>query len=246
MDIRKPEPTAVKVIAIFQLVFGILGLVCGLFALAGGAAALQQGKGGGGGQAAGGLDEASIQKMMDEEMPHHKTLETAETGVSLILSVLMVASGAGLLNRQAWGRTLAIVYAVSSIIFHIVDLLVALVVVVPGMMAVADKIAAKAGANGGVVGGAMKTGMFAGLFFAGAVTIYPIIVLVIMLRPGVKAALSGEAGDERFDGPRDYDDRRDRGPYGEPRDYDDRREGGGGGEPDDRTRPAPDDRYGPN
>jgi hypothetical protein len=228
MDYVRPEPTAVKTIGVLQLVFGILGLVCGLIALAGGAKALNQGGGGGG--MPGGLTEERIQQMVEDEIPHQKALEHVEMAVGVVLSILMVVSGGGLVNRQPWGRTVAIVYAISSICFHVVDLLYGILVVVPGMNAVADKVAAQAGANGGVIGGAMKGAMFVGLLISAAVTIYPIVVLVVMQRPGVKAALAG-AGGEPFDVPRDYDDR-ERGPYGDV-------------PPDDRYRQPPDDRLTP-
>jgi len=228
MEYVRPEPTAVRTIGILQLVFGILGLVCGLIALAGGAAALNKGGGGGGGAAPGGLTEAELQRMIEDEIPHQKLVEHIEMGVGFLLSLLMIVSGAGLVNRQPWGRTVAIVYAVLSICYHVVDLLYAILFVVPGMNAVADKVAARAGAQGGIVGGAMKGGMFVGLLISAAITIYPIVVLVVMQRAGVKAAL---AGGEPSGGPPDYDDR-DRGPFGDV-------------PPDDRYRQPPDDRLTP-
>jgi len=221
MDYVKPEPTAVKVIAIFQLVFGVISLVCGLIQMAGGAGALAQG--GRGGQ----QDQAEAERMLEDQIPNFKAAQYAEMAVSLLLSVLMVVSGAGLLNRQPWGRTVAITYAGLSIAFHIVDFLYGMLVVLPAMDAVFDKMAAKQGAAGAA--GIMKGAGAAAMFGASAVIIYPIIVLVIMLRPGVKAALAG--GGEPSDGPRDYDDR-DRGPFGDV-------------PPDDRYRQPPDDRLTP-
>jgi hypothetical protein len=219
MEYVQPEPNAVKTVGILQLVFGIISLLCGLLALAGGASSLGQKGGGGPGQ----VDEAEIERRFEAEIPFYKAAQYAEMGVGVLLSVLMVASGAGLLNRQPWGRSLAIVYAILSICYHAVDLVYGLAFVLPVMNTVFDAVAAKAGASGAA--GFMKAFAMVIMFVGAAFTLYPIIILVIMLRPGVKAAL---AGGEPLGGPPDYDDRA-RGPIGDV-------------PPDDRYRQPPDDR----
>src|SRR5581483_7369562 len=193
---------------VLQLVFGAIGLICGAIALSGISESLTAGQRGGG--AAGAPSQAEIQKMIEEELPNQKLEEKVEYGVGLILSVLMIASGIGLVQMKNWGRMVANVYAVLSIIFRISSIIYAVIFVMPGMNRVADRMATKMGANGSTVASAMKIGAIGGLVFAAVIVIYPIIVLVVLNMASAKAALSGAHADTGGF-PADYDDRRDRG-----------------------------------
>jgi hypothetical protein len=227
MEIQKRSHAGVMTIGVLQLVFGAIGLICGLIALSGVSESLTAGQQGGG--APGAPSQAEIQKMMQEEMPNQKVEEKVEYAVGLVLSVLMVVSGIGLVQMKNWGRQVANVYAVLSIIFRIASVIFAVIFVLPGMDRVADKLAAKTGANGATLASAMKIGAMIGLIFAAVIVIYPIIVLVVVNMASAKAALSGTSADTGAF-PTDYDDRHDR---------------GFAPEPEDRYRQPPDDRTQP-
>jgi hypothetical protein len=217
MDYQQRSHAGVTTIAIFQLVFGALGLACDLLGLVGQAASL-------GGPGAG--QTAQIEKDMEAALPYYKPVGFAFLGVDLLLSVLMLVSGLGLLQRQPWGRPVTIGYAVLSIINRLIATAYNAFLVMPVMK---DALAKHGGANAqaaGILSAATGVGLFIGFLFI----LYPIIVLIVMARPDVKALFG--AGGPAADVPPDYDDRRERGPFGDV-------------PPDDRYRQPPDDRLTP-
>ena len=106
------RPASVTVLAIFQLIFGSLGLLCGLGGLATQGAGFNPG--------GGGKEQEAFQKELEDalarEIPNQKPIHIAETGSGLVLSALMLASGIGMLNLRPWGRLLGLVYAVLGMI----------------------------------------------------------------------------------------------------------------------------------
>lgn len=227
------RPQAVLVIAILHLVGGGLGLVSGI---CGGAMQLS-----GAGQSFTGftppaqpgqkqpMSQAEMTKKMEEALeravPGYKIAQYFELGSNVVLSSMMVAAGIGLLSMRSWARTLSIVYAILSILNHIWAVVWGVVFMMPGMNAMTAVMEEGMGPNApkGMMSTIMTAGGILGVVFSALVTIYPIAVLIIMMRPHVVAAFRGEAPADKPD--EGYDDRRE--------DYDDRVQG----EPDDRYRP---------
>jgi hypothetical protein len=94
----------------------------------------------------------------------------------------LLSAGVGLLKLQSWARILSFIYAPISILYHIVSAVYQIVLVTPAMQASYAKNPAFAGMSSftGVVSG---IGVFFGLVFM----LYPIVVLVILLRPSIAA-----------------------------------------------------------
>ena len=106
--------SAIKVIAILNLVGGFLGLLGSLFNLL----ILLLGPGGFGPQPANNpLDPVVMDTFMVANAPGYHASQYIGTGVDLLLDLLMIVSGFGLLQYQKWARKMAITYAVMSLIF---------------------------------------------------------------------------------------------------------------------------------
>jgi len=105
--------------------------------------------------------------------------------VSVVLGIFscgaLLAAGIGLLLLKPWAHKLTIGYAIYAIIFGIIGTVVNFFLIVRPMLAQAQEqhSPGTAGAIGGAVGGSI--GGCLGL-------IYPVLLLIFMLRPHVKAA----------------------------------------------------------
>ena len=122
-------------------------------------------------------------KEIESAIPGYKAVTIASLGVSFVLDILLLSAGFGLLKLQSWARILSFVYAPISILYHIGSAVYQLVFVTPAMQAIYAKNPAFAGISSftGVLSG---IGVFVGLAFM----LYPIVVLVILLRPSIAAA----------------------------------------------------------
>jgi hypothetical protein len=219
MEIQKRSHAGVMTIAIMQLVFGILWLPCDLFTLSGANETLAI--------KMGGSQQAQTQQEMQERIPYFKATTISVTVVDLILSILMIVSGVGLIRMRMWGRTVANGYAILSIIYRLGYTVYYAIVMLPIMNDIMEKQVAKTGGPGAPAATSIiQASSVVGVIFSASIVVYPIIVLVIVNMAGARAALSGIPADGGAI-PSDYDDRRDRGPFGSP---------------DDRYRQAPDDR----
>ncbi|MEX0774455.1 MAG: hypothetical protein WD042_01950 [Phycisphaeraceae bacterium] len=98
----------------------------------------------------------------------------------LPITALLAGAGAGLLSSKAWGRTLSIVYAYASILFTILTFVGTLMFMMPPLIELArqNNSPENYGALGGGIGG--MVGSLIGLA-------YPIVLLVFMYRPSVRA-----------------------------------------------------------
>lgn len=200
------RPTAVVVIAILHFVFGGLGIIGGL--CTGGSQALRSF--GVSGSLQGQNGAADYETVIEQKAPSYRIVKPASVAGDLLISVLMIVSGFGLLEMRPWGQTLSILYAVLSILLKIGSSIYAFVVMVP----IADELfntvfKQQMPAGGpppppgmadffGVMG---KVAAWAGVVWPLLTMIYPIIVLIIMLRPSVAAAFAG-----RRAAPEDHDD----------------------------------------
>jgi hypothetical protein len=222
----KQRPASVLVIAILNIIgggLGLLGTVC-----SGGGQLL------GGGKMFTGSTTAAppgkqqeftefeeyqkrAEKFLNEELPGGPALKYGEMSVGLVLSVLMLVSGIGLLSMQSWARVLAILYAILSILHHLASLIFAVGFTLP---AARDFFAKKPPGNEMIntFASIMEIILIVSVVVGFLFIIYPIVVLILMLRPYVVAAFRGEVREPEVE---DYYDPR------EP----DRRD-----EPDDRFR----------
>ena len=101
--------------------------------------------------------------------------------LGIFSSLAMLAAGIGLLMLKGWGRYLSIGYAIYAILFGIVGVVMNFLFLVRPLLERASQQQGPeaAGAIGGAIGGS-----FGGCFGL----IYPILLLIFMLRPRVVAA----------------------------------------------------------
>ena len=207
---RKTHP-AVLVIAILHFIFGVIGL-CGF------AAGTAQVSGlvpqfGGAPQGKGAEKMERLQKRLQEAMeqaPGQKVFQLVSLGVNFTLSVMLIVAGIGLLQMRSWARWLSVVYAVVDLVYLAATVVFYFVVTQPAMEGVRQELE-------NIDPGMAQ--LFQTIFAVGSVVaplvtlIYPTVVLIIMLLPGVGRAFHGppperEPGDE--DRPDYYDDRYER------------------------------------
>jgi hypothetical protein len=179
------------VIAIFQFLFGGLGLVtdiCAGVQSAGGGQAFMMG----GPQGAQQQNLAKdFETFIAEKVPYHKAVNFTLLGLDVLLCVVMLASGVGLLQMQPWGRLLAIFYAGLSILLKIVTVIYTALAIIPIIQEFTGPLSKK-GQEQAVMATALEIGTYASAVLPVVFMIYPIIVLIVMLRPSIAAAFRGE------------------------------------------------------
>ena len=212
---RQNRPASITVIAILHFVFGGLGLACnvcgGAIQLAGGGKAF----GGGGAQAEKQEKlQADIEKFQKEKLPNSKLVSYGGIGLGVLLALLMIIGGIGLLRLQSWGRTLSLIYAGLSIATNLFLLVYTFAFTVPLL----KEFATHRRAQGPVADdeATVLTVIEFGGYLSAIVPllslIYAIMVLIIMMRPNVKAAFQDEAvrsadnGSDYGNEPEDYRD----------------------------------------
>lgn len=186
------RPSSVLVIAIFQFIFGGLGLLCDMYAGAAQASG-SAGMAGGGGTAKQQEIQQNmtrdLERAMERRLPGHKTWTIALLLLDVLLCFMMIGSGVGLIQMQPWGRTLAMGGAALSVVLKVFNVVIGLSVTAPAtkeVMAVyAQQLAGRDAATFvGFMDGFTKGMVWGPACFA----IYPILVLVVLLQPGVVAA----------------------------------------------------------
>jgi hypothetical protein len=233
---RTKRPTSVLVIAIFHFIFGGFGLIGGLVGLVFGIIMFAQPKPPPGFVVASNPPTITDTSMyLDANVPFWREVSLSLAVVGLGLSIILLVSGFGLLFMKPWARTLSIGYGAGSIVLQCCSLFYTIVYLTPAQIALYDQMPPPAGmtaAQAQSIASLSKTAVSAGQFAGLLGLIYPVIVLIIMSRPKVRATFRGESIDaDRND---DFDnDRTDRRREDE---YDD--ESRGRGEPDDRFGPA--------
>jgi hypothetical protein len=215
------RPVAVVVIAVLQLVFGAIGLCGSAVQLTGAQNALTTAT-----QVNPPPGQPSpptaqdIENYLEKKVPNYHTLTLADGVVDLVLSVLMVASGIGLLQLRSWGRLLAVVYAVLSILAKVAGTAFAFALVVPAMSDFARELEATRGKEAALMGQVMQISIIAAAVFGAVLVVYPILVLIVLSRRSVRAAFAGTPVP------------------GEPEDYRDAGPSEGLAGPDDRFQPG--------
>jgi hypothetical protein len=221
---ERNQAAPILVIAILHFVVGGLGLVCNL---CGGASQLATGKSA---FAPKGADpkQAQLQQEMtdslEKNLPSYKVVQIATTAVSLAFGVTLIVAGIGLWLLAPWGRSLSIVYGITSVVHKVALDIYYMFFVVPAFQVAF----APAWTEAKTVEQRQVLDTFVTFFKWGLVgtpccmMIYPFIVLIVMNMASVKLVFaSAPAGEE----PGSLDE-------------------GGGNEPPDQPFP-PDDRFRP-
>jgi len=118
---------------------------------------------------------------------HENAAYAAWLKISIPLGLLscsaLLAAGIGLLRLKSWARALSIAYAIYAIVFGIIGPVVNFFFIIRPMLEQArqQQGSEAAGAIGGVIGGTI--GGCLGV-------IYPVLLLIFMLRPTVVAAFN--------------------------------------------------------
>lgn len=161
------KPVSLTVFGIINLVFGILG-ICGIA--------------GSGVQMFVLRNQPGIENPIFEIMQQNSiyfAFMIASLGLGSIATILLIIAGVGLLNGKPYGRSCSIFYAGYAIVSGIIGIGMNFVFLVQPMLENINDMAdgpEKAGAIGGAIGGTL--GGACGL-------IYPIILLIFMLRAPV-------------------------------------------------------------
>jgi tellurite resistance protein TehA-like permease len=165
------RPTSVTVFGILNIVFaaiGVFGLIASiaLFFLPAN------------------LNNPVIKIM--HENPAYATWLKVCIPLGLLSCAALLAAGIGLLRLKSWARTLSIAYAIYAIVFGILGTVVNFFFIVRPILEQARQQHGPeaAGAIGGAIGGSI--GGCLGL-------IYPVLLLIFMLRPTVVAAFRPSA-----------------------------------------------------
>jgi hypothetical protein len=198
-SVKKTPPTLIKVIAIFQIVFGVLGVLCSMSSLA----ALGGGFTGSFGAPPANDPQAKMMKELQDELqrlpettPGGRVVQYSQLGLDVLLSVVMLVSGLGLLQMQAWGRSLAIGYAVLSLLNKVFTTTYTLVVTLPALNTLMDNFIAKGQPSPQMqpILTVVRLTPYFALVVAAVTAIYPLLVLFVMLKGSTRAAF-------RADGP---------------------------------------------
>lgn len=109
---------------------------------------------------------------------------------TLLLAVLLAVSGVLLLKRRGAGIKVSNTYAWCSITLKLVSLVVFFGWTMPKLDPVLNEVARETGPEGAMLGNVMRVSMVAGGVFSPVLMcVYPVLALVLLNRPPVKAAL---------------------------------------------------------
>jgi hypothetical protein len=230
---RKKLHPIVVVVAILQIVFGVLGLGCGGYAGVSGVyvmtnaqynpkktPSVYEEKLAGSDSSGLPLDQNDLQVEWIRRVPSYGLAESLIALASLFLALLMIASGVGLFFMQSWARWLAVGYAVLSMLETLLVVVYFAAVVFPALFALNDELGEQGDPYLAALGAGMVSWNIAYTLFYVGLVIYPLAVLILMLIPPVHRAFRGEpvsAGHAHREP--DREDYRDRDDYGERFDY---------------------------
>jgi hypothetical protein len=140
--------------------------------------------------------------------PGYLAMEVAYTAVGLVFDVVLIVAGVGLLMRRPWARYLSIGYAVMSILVKVVLFVHLLAFVAPTVQKFKAQELPKV--NDPVLREQEQTkanmDAFGSPCFRGFLTIYPAVVILIMLLPSVGRYFQPDPYDDRDDPDRDDDE----------------------------------------
>jgi hypothetical protein len=191
---RRPLPKPVLVIAILSIVFSSLGLIGGLC----GMASL-----GFLGSIKGPPGQPNVYAEM-MQIPNYRTFVMMGGALGLIVSAIELAAGIGLLARQPWARTAAIVYAAVAIPQYIITQAVQIIYFNPSLRAIqAEMVRQQPGPKApGTEGMLAAVNTITDVLTVGVgllIVAYLGYMLFVMFQPETIAALDPNAPDEPRD-----------------------------------------------
>jgi hypothetical protein len=184
------RPTAVLLIAVLHFVFGGLGLLCtvcaGVMELTGTQQALANAG------TPGQKHQAELQarrkevseQVHEERIPLYRAYSVTNRVFNTLFCVLLIASGAGLLRMQSWGRWLSVVYGVLSILAN----LAVFVYTIAFFMPADQEVFRRMPPQNDTEHMAYNIAMVVAPAGPCAMMVYPVAVLIVMLLPSVGAA----------------------------------------------------------
>jgi hypothetical protein len=167
MALPTNRPIPVTVFGILNIVFAALGILGVLSSLALFAAV--------------GIHSNNPVIQLMHNSPAYAAWMKVSVGLGLLVCPALLASGIGLLKLQSWARVFSIVYAIYAVVMVIVSTVANYFLMVQPLLVQAQGKPGPeaAGLIGAAIGGTI--GSCAGV-------IYPILLLIFMLRPKVAAA----------------------------------------------------------
>jgi hypothetical protein len=195
------RPTAVLVLGILHIVFGSLYLLlatCGGLLLLAGADKMTP------------KDQTELQARAQEhlrqEYPLLTALGPALQVLNVALAAVLVVAGAGLLNMRPWARRASLGYAFTHLAVLAWTLVTSVLYTLPALNAFLEDEAAR-NPKAASLASLMRAGMPVGIGVNAVLMAYPVVVLVTLLRPSVRAAFAApEGSDATPDPPRAWGD----------------------------------------
>jgi hypothetical protein len=197
---KKELPVIVLVIAILHFVGGGVGLIFDCVGvagqLAGGGTASMKKLGIPTGAAAGQSD-VDVEEVMRQKVPGFMAFTIGHLSVDTLLCVMMIVAGIGLLKLQSWGRYLSLGYALLSILTRLAQVTYSYMFVVPVSIEAIQMMYEGMPEPGRTAALNMMPMMRVIMWFSPLFNllwiIYPIVVLVLLTRPRVVQAFSGQS-----------------------------------------------------
>jgi hypothetical protein len=222
---RNRRPEAITTMAIVNIIFGALSILCGGCGAFGllflGQIANAPGPGGGPNPV------AQLLNYLNKECPGYQFVEVGRSVGILVLGVVLIAAAIGLLQMQSWGRWVTVAYAALAIPLHVGYLGYEMGVVLPATQRFTATMQGGPGGFGAQQNPGQQAGTAVGIVLAaGIAVVHAAANVIVMLLPAVGAAFAGPRRRRRR---RDYDEDEDendeddryRRPRRRPRDDDD-------------------------
>jgi hypothetical protein len=201
----RKRPASFTVFAVLCIVFGSLGLLCDVIGLAGQAASQaltdMQPKG-----KPGQINQAELQKELQEKLPAYQAYQWGTMTLSLVLHLLLLVTGIGLLKMQPWSRFACIAYSFLTILIQLGVLIYTLAFITPVMDDVLNRMFKEQNTPITVPAWALNLGAIFGSLLG---MTFAIILLIFALRPAMaqQLAMAGQPeGDVGRQDAQDYYD----------------------------------------
>ena len=164
------RPTSVTVFGIINIIFGSFNIICLPISLLMATGVMR-------------FMRSPVLDLLSESHPY-VIWTTVGSIIGIFAAIVQLVCGIGLLKLKPWARTTSIGYAIYAIIAAIAGMFMTAVVMIPIM----QKIQPGSGPDHAVAIGGMVGGIIGGIAGSCFALIYPIILLIFMTRPKIKAA----------------------------------------------------------
>jgi hypothetical protein len=217
------RPGAATAAGVLAIIYGSLGLLCGVCGLA---TLIMQGAGGNnmlfGADPAQAELQKKLQDAMVKDLPAYDVVQIAGSVLGLMVAVALLLGGIGILNMRRWARTLVITFSFVAIAWDLFQIYYQTVFVFPSMNDAFQNVLpgllpAAPGPQAAQMMGFMRTMVttiaVATIVIMVVVIIYLFIIIMLLTRPHVRAAFASWDQMDYLDNaredesvPRDYDE----------------------------------------